>query len=398
MRPLPATFLAPSKVECQWRIQALQQPPWLLFRSSFLSSIHSTTNLSQQNRYLSLLKVRASGISNHLTTPSPSRLVMSGRCTATVVIGKITIPCPCLHGVFDVPLGTINTTEANCQDCAHLLSQHEDAGSSIAQDSLSQGMSSFIISIVADGRVIGPAGRPQTPLVDDPSESPRRDTVATLWGRIQEVGVVHVRGTPASGKSTLARLLEQYVIKKRPDLLVYRFSWPSTFPDGFWPGSQYHTLLNSITKRPLDQNDWWRMQVLLIIDEAQGSYEYISLWNDLIKGLSPTSGPLIALFSSYGSPSNLPLGDARTPTPIYFRPDQRISIRRSSQNPNLALLFSQTELSDVVERVCKFHSRHGQAFLLSPELIDYVWKITNGHPAGVRAVLDELAFSQVSIS
>jgi hypothetical protein len=92
------------------------------------------------------------------------------------------------------------------------------------------------------------------------------------------------------------------------------------------------------------------------------------------------------------------LGDARTPTPIYFRPDQRVSIRRSSQNPNLVLLFSQTEFSDVVEQVCNFHSRHGQSFLLSPELIAYVWKIINGHPAGVRAVLDELAFSEVSIS
>jgi hypothetical protein len=323
---------------------------------------------------------------------------MSGRCTATIVAGKFNYPCACLLGEYDISLSGVDTRDIECKACTHLLSQHEDAGSSIAQDSLSQGVSSFILSIVADGRVIGPAGRPQTLLVDDPSESPRRDTVTTLWDRIQEVGVVHIRGTPASGKSTLARLLGQYVMRTRPDLLVYRFSWPSTFPDGFWPGSQYHKLLNFITERPLDKNDWWRMQVLLIIDEAQGSYGYLSLWNDFIKGLSPTSGPLVALFSSYGSPSNLPLGDARTPTPIYFRPGQRVSIRRSSQNPNLALLFSQTEFSDVVERVCKFHSRHGQAFLPSPDLIDYVWKITNGHPAGVRAVLDELAFSEVSIS
>jgi hypothetical protein len=222
--------------------------------------------------------------------------------------------------------------------------------------------------------------------------------VTALWDRFQEVGVVHVRGTPASGKSTLARFLEKHVRITRPDLLVYGFSWPTTFPDGFWPGSPYYHLPNSLTKRPLDNNDWYGKQVLLITDEAQGSYEYISLWNDLIKSLSPISGTLITLFSSYGSPSNLPLGDARTLTLIYSGPDQRISIRCSSQNPNLALLFSQTEFGDVVERVCKFHSQHGQAFLLSPELIDYIWEITNGHPAAVRAILDELAFLEVSIS
>ena len=220
--------------------------------------------------------------------------------------------------------------------------------------------------------------------------------MAELWDRIQQVGVVHVRGTPASGKSTLARLLKGHVRTTRPNLQLYDFSWPSAFPDGFWPGSKYQELLNFITKRPLDTDDWWKMRVLLIIDEAQGSYGYLSLWNDFIKSLSPSSGPLIALFSSYGSPSEQPL-DTPTPTPIYFQPEQRISIRRSSQNPELALFFSRAEFDDVVERVCKYHSRHGQAFLPSPNLVDYVWEITNGHPAGVRAVLDELASSEVSI-
>ena len=45
----------------------------------------------------------------------------------------------------------------------------------------------------------------------------------------------------------------------------------------------------------------WGRKVLPIIGEAQGSYEYISLWND---GLEPGSYPLIALFSSYGSHSD----------------------------------------------------------------------------------------------
>jgi hypothetical protein len=58
-----------------------------------------------------------------------------------------------------------------------------------------------------------------------------------------------------------------------------------------------------------------------------------------------------------------------------------------------AILFSLTEFSDVVARVCRSYSQHGIAFRLSSELIDYIWELTNGHPARVRAVLDELAVS-----
>jgi hypothetical protein len=64
---------------------------------------------------------------------------------------------------------------------------------------------------------------------------------------------------------------------------------------------------------------------------------------------------------------------------------------RTPQNPNLGLFFNRTEFDDVVQRVCKSYGQHGQAFCPSPELVDYVWEITNGHPAGVQAVLDYLA-------
>jgi hypothetical protein len=84
-----------------------------------------------------------------------------------------------------------------------------------------------------------------------------------------------------------------------------------------------------------------------------------------------------------------------TQAPIFFQPSQRVSIRRTPQNPNLGLFFNRAEFDDVVQRVYKSYGQHGQAFRPSPELVDYVWEITNGHPAGVHAVLDYLA--EVSI-
>jgi hypothetical protein len=89
-------------------------------------------NTSQPNGHLSSLKVGANGISNHLAAPSPSRLVMSGHCTATAVIGQVSYRCACLHGEYDAPLSTLDVI---CKVCTHPLSQHEDADSSTAQGS-----------------------------------------------------------------------------------------------------------------------------------------------------------------------------------------------------------------------------------------------------------------------
>ena len=256
----------------------------------------------------------------------------------------------------------------------------------------------FQLSILKtdDELLVGSAANLDT-FVNDPNECLREHTVAALWDRIQQVGVVHVRGTPASGKSTLSKLLERYVRRQKPGLQVLWCSWPIPLPGGLDQSSQHDKILNYVFDRPA-HTDWQNIQALIIIDEAQASYACVNVWNAFIKAITPSSGPKVVLFSSYGSPSEQPLGsDSPTPTPIYFRSDQRISIRRSSQNPDLALLFSRTEFDDVVERVCKHHSQYGQAFHLSLELVDYLWEITNGHPAGVRAVLDELASSEVCI-
>ena len=312
---------------------------------------------------------------------------MSGRCTVVLMtLGEFAVPCPCGRGEFDAPLST------ECKRCTHSLFQHEDASPAPAQDSMSQsqGMAS---SMAVDGHVPNLADEVQS----DPLGSQRKDTVSALWERLQQVRVVHVRGTPASGKSTLANLLTMHVRTTKPDLQVYKFSWPANFfKDGLHQGSPYYYLLNYVIGQPIDIDDWLRKRVLLIIDEAQGSYEYPSLWNDFLKCVqSMTEGPLVALFSSYGSPSSRLL---ETPTPFDLTPPQRISIRRSPQNPNLSLFFTRSEFDDVVARACKYYGRHGQAFRPSSELEDYIWEFTNGHPAGVRTILECLNESEVCIS
>ncbi|OXV10335.1 hypothetical protein Egran_01904 [Elaphomyces granulatus] len=154
----------------------------------------------------------------------------------------------------------------------------------------------------------------------------------------QEHHVVHVRATPASGKSTLSRLLEQHVKRKHPDLPIKWCSWPM----------------------------------------------------NLLKRLG------LSGYNNHKSVTHRPAGrsEAKTPTPIYFDPNQRISIR-PPQDPELrvSVFFTRAEFDDVVHRVMVYESRHGQAFSPNGDVLDYIWNLTNGHPHATRMISGMLATS-----
>lgn len=229
---------------------------------------------------------------------------------------------------------------------------------------------------------------------DDQNECARSVTVEALWGRLQEVAVVHVRGTPASGKSTLARLLQDHVQQVRPDLPIYHCTW---YPQFVPRTPRYEEALKSLLGEDANASYWGKGSLLLIIDEAHLSFPFTPLWNDLIKATVPGRGPLIALFSAYGSPSDW-LWETRTPTPITLSPYQKVSLRPSAENPNLCLFFSRPEFDDTIHRLCVYYSRGGLKFELQCDVQDYIWKLTCGQPAAVRSIVDGLSSSEVSIT
>lgn len=228
----------------------------------------------------------------------------------------------------------------------------------------------------------------------DPNECARLETVDALWRRLQEVGRVHVRGTPASGKSTLARLLKAHVQQLRPDFPVYHCTW---YPQFVPKSPRYEEALNSLLGLKADASYWGNASLLLIIDEAQHSFTFTPLWNDLIKAIVPGSGPLMALFSSYGSPSGW-LWETRTPTPVTMSDKQKVSLRPSAENPTISLFFSRPEFDDTVQRLCVHYSKGGLKFELQHDVQDYIWKLTCGQPAAVRSIVDGLNSSEVSVT
>lgn len=228
----------------------------------------------------------------------------------------------------------------------------------------------------------------------DPNECARVETVDALWNLLQANGRVHVRGTPASGKSTLARLLAAHVQQLRPDLPVYYCTWyPQLVPNT----PRFQEALNSLLGQEADANYWKKAPLLLIIDEAQLSFTFTPLWNDLIKEIVPGGGPHIAIFSSYSSPSGW-LWDTCTPTPVTTTEKQTISLRPSAENPTTSLFFSRPEFDDLIQRLCVYYSKGGLKFELQQDLQDYIWKLTCGQPSAVRTIVDGLNSSEVSLT
>lgn len=224
----------------------------------------------------------------------------------------------------------------------------------------------------------------------------RHLTVTTLWDLIKRRQVVHIRGTPATGKSTLAHLLARHVSISEPELEVYHLCWPYTFDGGLSKSTPYSHLLNALASRPQNSSNWMNINGLLIIDEAQASYQYSSLWNDLIKFLEPGFALRVALFSSYGSASAI-LQEASTSTPLILNLNQRVSLKRSAEHPDLCLLLSRDEFYDLMNRRCLSYGDH-QPFRPSAELIEHLFGMTQGHAAASTCVLEVLSESEVSTS
>lgn len=212
--------------------------------------------------------------------------------------------------------------------------------------------------------------------------------------------IIHARGTPSCGKTTLGQLLHAYVERERHDMTVFRIIWPSPFPEKY-NLLPYYRLLNDMLEIK-DGRSWEYIQnVLLIVDEAQLSYTYNSFWNDLIKNMpdSRNHNLFILLLSSYGSPSAIAVHPQPGSSPVVLRSECRISIRPLLHtNPLIGIYFTRKEFDDVLRRYCQPFVISGQPFLLSEDAGNHVWKLTNGHPSAVRFLLEFLAHSSVNYS
>ena len=152
-------------------------------------------------------------------------LVTMGPCT---VQGKNGWRCSCTCGSCTSDLGA---SSASCDNCMHPMFMHSDYGKSLAPSIISTSHLYLLTYGDADSCLIvatptpqaftlqAPPSPPRAQLSLDKRTCPRTHTVKRLAEILDEEWVVLVRGTPSSGKTTLATLLRDY-FKARRDHVI----------------------------------------------------------------------------------------------------------------------------------------------------------------------------------
>lgn len=192
---------------------------------------------------------------------------------------------------------------------------------------------------------------------------------------------MHVRGTPASGKTVLSNLLCDFLAQTEKVILIAK--WDNKRSAAQFLAEQCHDYGYTEVR----QSDILKSDFIFILDEAQQTYVDPDLWYNLIKSQSQgLAGPRFCLFSSYGSPTTgaPDYPEATTPPILHF--SQRVSLTISGHPaaPDICLFYDLPEYQDFLGR---FYKRSDIEFTLNTEVQNYIFSLTNGHPGMIDSIL-----------
>ena len=216
---------------------------------------------------------------------------------------------------------------------------------------------------------------------------PREATVQSILDSLLTYRVLHLRGTPCSGKTVLMELIIDYIRRKMDKFrTVFVRSWPTDINGENETESYLETILGIPAKRFAASTD-----LVLLIDEAQTTYRNTYLWNTLIKDVDKRRlGVFIILLSSYRSASGFSV-KVEGLTPIILHPAQRIGLQPSSTS--VGLLLTSEDADDVMER---FRRTNPDSPVYTPDLKEGLYVLAGGHVGGLMALLLILHTNTVS--
>lgn len=211
--------------------------------------------------------------------------------------------------------------------------------------------------------------------------------------------IVHVRGTPASGKTRLSELLRDYYKEKGTKVFLL-IGWTNLSRVDPW--GSLCKLVESCDADPetpssefkeKEGRDWvLYSNVVILVDEAQKTYSDDIFWNKIMKERQSFRHKHInfqlCLFCSYGSPASGP--DMTYFTPETICNNQRISLTPQNQrdSPPIGLYYSKDEFNDVVSRSLAY--LYTEKFSFDGQALDYIFALSNGHPGAVGSLLNAL--------
>ncbi|KAF8457045.1 hypothetical protein BDZ91DRAFT_786064 [Kalaharituber pfeilii] len=333
--------------------------------------------------------------------------------------------CRCASLVVHVPPGTsfASLGRAACGACGHALSLHtfgSEAPPPPPPPSASPpapGPSTQPQPATPSRSMHGiPARAPTTPPATVPPKkkappsSPPKNEISSFWARrellvaglfarLRALRFIHVRAPPATGKSTLMKLLHQHIALHDPGTPIFAASsWYLPLSED--PKDEFCRLFPDIPARQrwrtyLNYHAGWDTDVkkyYLLIDEAQMTYHDTVFWNDYIKPIDRSSTTYVIMFSSYGSPGANPLElpRANRQTALTINPEQRISLqpRPSEYDEGLGLLLTYDEYCDVV---ALWNQARGRPLNIHESLLSGLWHFTQGHAGVVHLLLNQVA-------
>ena len=239
---------------------------------------------------------------------------------------------------------------------------------------------------------------PERPITEDPHVCPRERTVLELAAILDEVNIVHVRGTPASGKTYLSELLS-YHYRNRGRRVSLIKEWEKLNHKNPWDSlvklvekwNEEAQDAPTTTSSQSEQDLSWVLtsNTVILVDEAQMTYNDSALWNTILKKRQSSFlgyNFRLCLFCSYGSPSAGP--DQTFFTPVTLVNKQRISLTPQSQpgSPSIGLFYSKEEFRDVVSRLIKY--LYKQKFSFDEGALDYIFVLSGGHPGAVESLVN----------
>lgn len=245
---------------------------------------------------------------------------------------------------------------------------------------------------------------------NDSLYSRREKTIQKLVHLIEEERVIHVRGTPSSGKSTMAKLLHHYYTTKG-EKVAFVDEWSTKVrPEDI------------LTAKCRSKGHWRELNghdcgndLIIILDEAEKTYEDTWFWCGLIKhALRNYYSIRICIFSSYGDPTagpplhEFPMGTTAPMIP----PSKQVSLtmafpcsRLRLDLPDVCLFYDAEEYKEVVDRHCKAHSSDGSysmrndiEFDLHTDLREYIFSLTSGHPGAVSSLLEYIDLVRCNVT
>lgn len=221
---------------------------------------------------------------------------------------------------------------------------------------------------------------------DHGTECPRQETVDKILDLLDTFSVVQVRGTPATGKSTLARrVADELFRRERPYLFLDYFPDQDPFFD--WRVFLSERL--GLRRHAVEPHRILRGNYTLVLDEAQSSYWSMEFWHGFVKGIIENhgSGPRFLFFTVFGTPGVQ--NDSSPFANISYRQRVTLTISHQPNAPQASLFLSDAEYDDVVIRM---PNRHPNPVRLDSGAKAHVAYLTAKHPGAVIAVLDLLEF------